>query len=216
MWLNQCGSFEVSKWTNWHTNYKCQLKQMITSKTNKQKKKWIERWRAVQTVNYNFPDIFLVNASTQVIMDCFRVVFIFFWLTDIWCSLFALCVSVWLSAVFSGLWEIPRGCGCYFVVVLTVMDKWGRWQGALWEWWLGSAGCCSWSINGPVSADLHVTQESIYSLHLIHELQAVCDWPTDSKACFSEIFTSLNPRPSTAGNELHVAGRMWGGGDTLP
>lgn len=97
-----------------------------------------------------------------------------------------------------------RPWGCDFVVVWAVMDTWGRWQQALWERWPGSVGCCSWSINGLLSNDLHVTQESIYSLHLIHELQAGWQW-----SC-SEMFVSsilAQPEALTAANELQGGAR---------
>lgn len=92
-----------------------------------------------------------------------------------------------------------------FVVVWTVVDAGGRCQWAsAWERWPGSLGWCSWSINGPLFADPHVTQESIYSLHLIHELQAVGCQLGHSLRCL--LGWSLVKRLQRAANELQGEG----------
>lgn len=87
----------------------------------------------------------------------------------------------------------------------------GGGQRALWEQWPGSVGCCSWSINGPVSADLLVTQESIYNLHLIHELQA-CD---GSEAALWDVWW-LDRGTTWGSNSWWAAGEDGGGSGTLP
>lgn len=120
----------------------------------------------------------------DIIVDWNLEVHIFFsnklWQTKVLSSRCAVfCVTHLPALLPSSHWARSSSLRLWFLLLCGL--RWTRGGGgserALWERWPGSVGCCSWSINGPLSADPHVTQESIYSLHLIHELQAVgCQW----------------------------------------